>query len=70
MYASLKHYIIKRIIKKEMSWIATRTTKGKNIHKSISNPAKISISYKYGNARKNVRQFVTERNNMEIRARP
>lgn len=70
MYASLKANIIKRIIKKEVSWTATRTTKGKNIHKSISNPAKISIPYKCGNTRKIVRQFVTERNNMEIRARP
>lgn len=39
MYASLKYYIIEQIIKKEVSWTATRTTKGKNIHKSISNPA-------------------------------
>ena len=44
-----------------MSWTATRTTKGKNIHKSISNPAKISIPYKCGNTRKIVRQIVTER---------
>lgn len=52
-----------------MSWTATRTTKGKNIHKSISNPAKISIPYKCGNTRKNVRHFKTGEY-MEIRARP
>lgn len=44
-----------------MSWTATRTTKGKNIHKSISNPAKISIPYRQRNTRKIVRQIMTER---------
>lgn len=69
MYASLNGHIIEQIIKKEVSWTATRTTKGKNIHKSISNPAKISIPYKCGNTRKNVRHFKTGEY-MEIRARP
>ncbi len=52
-----------------MSWTATRTTKGKNIHKSISNPAKISIPYRQRKTRKNVRHFKTGEY-MEIRAGP
>lgn len=59
MYASLNGNIIKQIIKKEMSWTATRTTKGKNIHKSISNPAKISIPSIHRKTRKIVRHFKT-----------
>ena len=38
--------------------------------KRVIQPYKISIPYKYRNTRKIVRQIVTERNNMEIRARP
>ena len=59
----------KQKIKKRAGLLLERQ-KEKNIHKSISNPAKISIPYRQRNTRKIVRQIVAERNNMEIRARP
>lgn len=55
-----------KIKRNEPDYPVTATKKVKR----VIQPYKISISYKYGNARKNVRHFKTERNKMEIRARP
>lgn len=55
----------KAIKRNEPDYPVTATKKVKR----VIQPYKISISYKYGNARKNVRHFKTGEY-MEIRARP